>query len=144
MRTTPIIAMLLGCATVAGCADKPTTYDAACSVPLSGWRLPKDGIGHLVPVMLVKLRSDGEVFLEVHTGRLTSYKGDHVDDAELTQRLADTVDYAPPIHVVLDVAGTTPCKRVEQVRLAMQQSGVCPMHCSEGRDWETWPFGKLP
>ena len=144
MRTTPIIALLLGCATVAGCFERATTYDAACSVPLSGWRLPKDGIGHLVPVMLVKLRSDGEVFLEVHTGRLTTYTGEQVDDTELRRRLADTVDYDPPIHVVLDVAATARCERVKQVRLAMQQSGVCPRHCSEGRDWETWPFGKMP
>jgi hypothetical protein len=135
--------LLLGCAMLSGRGDKTPTYDAACPVPLSGWRLPKDGIGHLVPVLLVRLRSDGEVFLENHTGRLTPYEGHHIED-DISKSLAETLDDDPPTHIVLDIAATTPCKRVEQVRLAMQQSGACPMHCSEGRDWETWPFGKLP
>jgi hypothetical protein len=129
---------------LAGCADEPGTYDAACSVPLPGWRLPKDGIGHLVPVLLVKLRSDGEVFSAIHTTRQNSKQGDRINDAELSRRLADTVDYDPPVHIVLYIAATAPCKRVKQVRHAMQRSGVCPQHCSEGRNWETWPFGNLP
>ena len=144
MRIGPIGALLFGCLMLAGCTDEPGTYDAACSVPRPGWRLPKDGIGHLIPVFVVKIHSDGEVSSAIHTTRQNPNKGERIDDAGLSRRLADTVDYEPPVHIILDVAATAPCKRVKQVRNVMERSGVCPQHCSEGRNWETWPFGKLP
>lgn len=137
MRTRLISALLFLGAILSGCDDKPPTYDAACSVPPSGWRLPKNVTGHM-PVVLVRLRSDGEVFLENHPIRLANYEGVQVDDAELSRSLTATLDDDPPTHVVLDVASAAACKQVEHVRRLMQQSGVCPERCSEGRDWPFW------
>lgn len=126
-----LVVLLAGLPTV-GCSRAPKTYAADCSTPLKHWGREKDGIGHLRVVQPIYIGSDGS----------TLWNKTIISDATLERYMAQMSAMNPEPQVVLDVAPSASCKRVEVVRAIMNAAPLCKgphSICSEGWNWRQWP-----
>jgi hypothetical protein len=133
MRNYPaVVSAALACLLTTGCNRAPNNYASSCSVPREHWGREKDGIGHLRTVQPIYVASDGS----------TLWNKVVISDVTLQHYMSVMSDMNPEPQVVLDIAPTAACNRVEAVRTIMDAAPMCKRPhslCSEGWNWRQWP-----
>lgn len=144
-----VLATALSCAAITGgCQQRATgTYASNCSAPLKGWGGPNDGIGHLRPVLPVFLDASGSTHWgEIHISGPVGSNATVISDDTLRSHMASVSGLNPEPQLVLEVAPDAPCQRVRAIRTIIGNSRLCKKSelCSEGANWEAWPFSGGP
>ena len=106
---------LILCGLAQGCQAGPETYAADCATPPSHWGREKDGIGHLRDVQPIYIGGDGSIL----------FNNDAITDETLGRNMMKMSAWKPEPQVVLDVAPSASCERVEKVRAIMDASPLC-------------------
>ena len=113
-----------------GCSQSTNTYALNCATPLDHWY--GQSIGHMRFVQPLYIRTDGSVL----------WNKEIISDAVLRRYMSQFSTLNPQPQIVLEVAPSTPCERVNSIRKIMDDTPICKgpySLCSEGSNWEQWP-----
>jgi hypothetical protein len=142
-----LAAGLLCVAVIGGCQQETATYKTGCSARLPEWGGPSDGIGHLRGVLSVSIDASGATHWgEIHTSGPVRSTSTIVSDTTLQRYMTKVSKLNPEPQLVLEVAAQAPCSRVRAVRQIIGSAPLCKASrlCSEGANWEEWPFAGGP
>lgn len=113
-----------------GCSQSSSTYALNCATPPDHW-LGQE-IVHMRFVQSVYIRTDGSVL----------WNKVMISDAILQRYMSRVSTMEPEPQIVLEVAQSASCERVETIRQIMDDAPICKgphSLCSEGSNWEKWP-----
>ena len=83
---------------------------------------------------------------EIHISGPVRSASTIISDDTLRRHMTMVSKLNPEPQLILEIAPNAPCNRVRVVRRIIDSAPLCKESglCSEGADWQTWPFAGGP